>query len=56
MELVARFKDRPLEFEPGARWNYSTPGFVVLGYLVEGSAARAYEKFVYRQYLHAARR
>lgn len=46
VELIARFKDRALEFEPGVRWNYSNSGFVVLGYLVEKISGESYEKFV----------
>jgi len=44
-ELVARFKDRPLEFEPGSRWNYTNSGYVLLGYLIERISGVSYEKF-----------
>ncbi|HTB10675.1 MAG TPA: serine hydrolase [Bryobacteraceae bacterium] len=45
-QLVARFKDKPLEFEPGEKWNYSNSGFVLLTYLLEKISGQAYEKFV----------
>lgn len=45
-ELVARFRDKPLEFEPGEKWNYSNSGYVLLGYLVEKISGESYEKFV----------
>lgn len=45
-DLVARFKDRPLEFEPGSRWNYTNSGYVLLGYLIERISGVSYEKFV----------
>src|SRR6266699_3826297 len=44
--LVARFRDKPLEFEPGQKWNYSNSGYVLLGYLIERIGGQTYEKFV----------
>jgi CubicO group peptidase (beta-lactamase class C family) len=46
IELVARFRDKPLDFEPGEKWNYSNSGFVLLGYLIEKISGDTYEKFV----------
>jgi CubicO group peptidase (beta-lactamase class C family) len=46
VELVARFRDKPLEFEPGEKWNYSNSGYVLLGYLIEKISGESYEKFV----------
>ena len=45
-ELVARFRDKPLDFEPGEKWNYSNSGYVLLGYLIEKITGDSYEKFV----------
>ena len=45
-ELVARFRDKPLDFEPGAKWNYSNSGYVLLGYLIEKITGESYAKFV----------
>jgi CubicO group peptidase (beta-lactamase class C family) len=45
-EMVARFKDRPLEFAPGTRWNYTNSGYVLLGYLIERISGVSYEKFI----------
>src|SRR5215470_11604894 len=45
-KLVARFRDKPLEFEPGEKWNYSNSGYVLLGYLIERISGQSYEKFV----------
>src|SRR5713226_4516803 len=45
-KTVARFRDKPLEFEPGEKWNYSNSGYVLLGYLIEKISGQSYEKFV----------
>jgi CubicO group peptidase (beta-lactamase class C family) len=45
-EEVARFRDKPLDFAPGEKWNYSNSGYVLLGYLIEKIAGVTYEKFV----------
>src|SRR5215469_8796616 len=45
-KLVARFRDKPLDFEPGERWSYSNSGYVLLGYLIERVSGQTYEKFV----------
>jgi CubicO group peptidase (beta-lactamase class C family) len=45
-KLVARFRDKPLEFEPGQRMNYSNSGYALLGYLIEKVSSQSYERFV----------
>jgi len=45
-ELVARFRDKPLDFEPGTKMNYSNSGYVLLGYLIEKITGESYAKFV----------
>jgi CubicO group peptidase (beta-lactamase class C family) len=45
-ELVARFRDKPLDFQPGEKWNYSNSGYVLLGYLIEKITGGTYEDFV----------
>jgi len=45
-QLVARFRDKPLDFEPGTKWNYSNSGYVLLGYLIEKITGESYAKFV----------
>ncbi|MFI5071921.1 MAG: serine hydrolase, partial [Terriglobales bacterium] len=45
-KLVARFRDKPLEFQPGEKWNYSNSGYVLLGYLIEKISQQSYSQFV----------
>ena len=45
-KLVARFRDKPLEFAPGEKWNYSNSGYVLLGYLIEKISGQSYADFV----------
>ena len=45
-KLVARFRDKPLDFQPGEKWSYSNSGYVLLGYLVEKASGESYQKFV----------
>jgi CubicO group peptidase (beta-lactamase class C family) len=46
VEIVARTRDKPLEFVPGERMNYSNSGYVLLGYLIERISGQSYAQFV----------
>jgi CubicO group peptidase (beta-lactamase class C family) len=43
-ELI--FTDRPLDFQPGEKWDYSNVGYDVLGFLVERVSGQAYADFL----------
>src|SRR5438876_9966839 len=43
---VARFRDKPLDFQPGERWNYSNSGYILLGLLIEWLSGERYADFV----------
>lgn len=45
-KIVAVFRDRPLEFAPGEKMNYSNSGYIVLGYLIEKVSGESYSRFV----------
>jgi CubicO group peptidase (beta-lactamase class C family) len=43
---IERFKNKPLEFKPGEKWDYSNSGYILLGYIVEQVSGKSYEDFV----------
>jgi CubicO group peptidase (beta-lactamase class C family) len=43
---VLRFKDKPLDFQPGEKYNYSNSGYILLGYIIEKISGRTYEGFL----------
>jgi len=45
-QIVARIKDRPLDFPPGSRWSYSNSGYVLLGRVIEVASHESYEHYV----------
>lgn len=45
-EVVALFRDRPLDFEPGAQFSYSNSGFVLLAHIIERVSGSAYATFL----------
>ena len=47
-DIIRIFKDRPLEFAPGARFKYSNSNYILLGYIIEEVSHMKYEDFVKR--------
>src|SRR2546429_1218272 len=45
-QLVARFRDKPLNFQPGEKWEYSNSGYVLLGHLLQKISGQRYQDFV----------
>jgi CubicO group peptidase (beta-lactamase class C family) len=45
-ELVAHFRDKPLEFEPGARYSYSNSNYNLLALIIEAASGTEYGSFV----------
>lgn len=45
-QLVARFRDLPLLFEPGSAYSYGNSGYVLLGLIVERASGQPYADFL----------
>jgi CubicO group peptidase (beta-lactamase class C family) len=45
-EAVSIYSQQPLEFEPGTKWSYSSPGIGVLGRIIEVASGQSYEEFM----------
>jgi CubicO group peptidase (beta-lactamase class C family) len=44
--LVAMFRDKPLDFEPGTRFRYSNSNYVVLALIIEKVSGQSYGEFL----------
>lgn len=44
--LIARFRDRPLDFQPGEGWRYSNSGYILLTAIVEKASGLSYAAFI----------
>ena len=49
-KMMALFKDKPLQFSPGTKWEYSNSAYSLLGYIIEDVAKMPYEQAV-RKYI-----
>lgn len=45
-ELIARFRDKPLDFAPGERFSYSNSGYILLTGIIEKVSGQTYADFV----------
>lgn len=45
-EIVKRVRDKPLDFETGARFNYSNTGYILLGMVIEKASGLSYADFL----------
>ncbi|PSB26271.1 serine hydrolase domain-containing protein [Stenomitos frigidus] len=45
-QTIARFKDKPLDFQPGKKFSYSNSGYIVLGAIIERASSATYEAFL----------
>jgi CubicO group peptidase (beta-lactamase class C family) len=47
--LIDRFRDEPLEFEPGAEFGYSNSNWVLLGFILEKMSGKSYADVIQEQ-------
>ena len=45
-QMVARFRDLPLEFDPGQEHRYSNSGYFLLGMIIEDVSGTTYDEFL----------
>jgi CubicO group peptidase (beta-lactamase class C family) len=45
-ELIAIFKDKPMDFAPGEKWAYNNSAYVLLGAVIEKASGQSYSDFV----------
>jgi CubicO group peptidase (beta-lactamase class C family) len=45
-KTLERFRDKPLDFEPGEKFSYSNSGYVLLGFIIEKVTGGKYEDFL----------
>lgn len=46
LQLIARFRDLPLDFPPGAKYSYTNSGYILLGYIIENVSGQSYATFM----------
>jgi CubicO group peptidase (beta-lactamase class C family) len=45
-EIISWFKDKPLEFKPGAKYSYSNSNYNLLAYVIEKASGQSYGEFL----------
>lgn len=45
-QMIDRFKNDPLEFEPGTRFHYNNSGYFLLGAIIEKASGLSYPRFL----------
>ena len=45
-EIIEIFKNEPLEFSPGEKFQYSNSGYTLLGFIIEKASGKTYEEYL----------
>jgi CubicO group peptidase (beta-lactamase class C family) len=53
-QTMTRFKNKPLDFQPGEKWSYSNSAYILLGYLLEKISGEKYEEYIRKYVLDPA--
>lgn len=46
IEMIDWFKNQPMRFVPGSKWEYSNSGYFLLGYIIEKITGKAYADYL----------
>ncbi len=44
--MVDFFKNEPVDFKPGEKFEYNNSGYIILGYTIEKVSGETYEDFI----------
>ncbi len=53
-EMINHFKNQPLRFAPGTRWEYSNSNYFLLGYIIEKISGKSYSEYIEKNLLKPA--
>jgi CubicO group peptidase (beta-lactamase class C family) len=45
-EVIDHFKNQPMRFTPGTKWEYSNSGYFLLGYIIEKITGKSYPAYI----------
>lgn len=45
-QVIDFFKDLPMRFAPGTKWEYSNSGYLLLGYIIEKISGKSYPQYL----------
>ncbi|WP_281540754.1 serine hydrolase [Maribacter aestuarii] len=46
IEIIDYFKNAPMDFNPGEKWNYNNSGYILLGFIIEKVSGQSYADFI----------
>jgi CubicO group peptidase (beta-lactamase class C family) len=52
--MLALFKNKPYDFPPGTRWNYSNSGYYLLGLIVEKASGKKFSDYLQQEVINRA--